>query len=130
MKVSNGITRTVLAIGGIVVKFPSLRHGRRYFVMGMLGNVLEREHWRLYQHPQLAPAYHCGPFGLWLVMKRYRNIVNRQLTEDEKRTLPFIGTDDNGANVAIEGDKLILVDYGNPTWFYFACIAEQVEKQP
>jgi hypothetical protein len=53
-------------------------------------------------------------------MKRYRNIVNRQLTEDERRTLPFIGIDDNGANVAIDEGKLILVDYGNPTWFYFA----------
>jgi len=119
---TNGVTRRVFFIGNFAIKFPNLQHGMRYFVMGMLGNILEREHWRLYQHPQLAPAYHCGPFGLWLIMKRYRNIVNRQLTEDERRALPFIGIDDNGTNIAIDNGKLILVDYGNHDWFY--CVME------
>ncbi len=117
---TNGVTRRVFFIGNFAIKFPSLQYGMRYFVMGMLGNILEREHWRLHQHPQLAPAYCCGPFGLWLVMKRYRSIVNRQLTDDERRSLPFIGIDDNGANIAIDDGKLILVDYGNHDWFYCA----------
>jgi hypothetical protein len=118
MKMAHGVNRVVLAIGGVAIKLPSLRNGPRYFVHGMLSNLLEHNHWHLAKHPQLAPVYHCGPFGLWLVMKRYRTILDRSLTVDEMASLPFIGIDNNGANVAVEDGQLVLVDYGNVDWYY------------
>ncbi|MCC6454189.1 MAG: hypothetical protein IT328_04550 [Caldilineaceae bacterium] len=120
MQIRRGVTRSVLLIGNLAIKFPSLRHGQRYFIYGMLGNVLESSHWKQCNHHNLAPVYHCGPFGLWLVMKRYRTILERSLTADELATLPFIGIDNNGANVAVEDGRLILVDYGNVGWYYIA----------
>lgn len=119
-KVTRGANRLVLAIGNVVIKIPSLHNGPRYFVQGMLSNMLEDEYWRLHRHRQLAPVHHCGPLGLWQVMKRYRNIINRRLTTEERSTLPFINIDDNGANIAIDNDELVLIDYGNVDWYYLA----------
>ena len=116
--IKSGVTRNVICVGNIVIKFPRAHHGIRYFVMGMLGNILEYEHWNLHKHPRLAPVYDCGPLGLWLVMKRYKHILNRQLTDSERKLFPFIDIDDNGANIADEDGVLILFDYGNPSLFY------------
>lgn len=119
-KVTRGTNRLVFAIGNVAIKIPSLHNGPRYFVQGMLSNMLEDEYWRLHRHRQLAPVYHCGPLGLWQVMKRYRNIINRRLTTEERSTLPFINIDDNGANIAIDNGELVMIDYGNVDWYYVA----------
>lgn len=111
-----GMSRTVLLIGPWAVKIPSARHGARLFVLGLLGNLNEAERWRLSHHPQLAPVVLCGPLGLWLVMRRYRQVLRRRLTPAERATLPFLGLDNNGANVARAAGRLVLVDYGNPDW--------------
>jgi hypothetical protein len=116
--IARGVNRFVVGFGNIVIKLPSLRYGSRYFVQGMLSNLLEHNHWHICKHPQLAPVYHCGPLGLWLIMRRYRHVLSRRLTEQERRTLPFIGIDDNGTNVAVDNGRLVLVDYGNVDWFY------------
>lgn len=116
--IKHGATRAVFLIGGWAIKIPSFRYGQRYFVYGCLGNILERDHWKIQGHPQLAPVYFCFPLGLFLVMKRYRDLVIRRLTEDEKNTLPFTNFDDNGHNFAYEDGKLVLFDYGNVNFFY------------
>lgn len=116
MQVNFGVTRTVYAVGSVVIKVPRLRHGPRYFLYGMLSNLLEHNRWHLTRHPNLAPVYHCGPFGLWLVMKRYRRLLRRRLTACEREALPFTGIDDNGHNVAVDDGRLVLVDYGNIDW--------------
>lgn len=115
--IKQGVNRTVLLVGPVAIKFPSWRNGARYFVSGQLGNILEAEHWRMSQHPNLAQVYHRGPLGLWLVMKRYRFVLCRRLTERELETLPFINIDNNGHNVAVEESRLILLDYGNSDWY-------------
>lgn len=118
MVISKGMGRIALAIGEIVIKLPSFHNGQLYFIHGLLGNLNESERWNLHRHPQLAQVYHCGPLGLWLVMKRYRSIVRRTLTTAERDTMPFVGIDNNAANVAIDDGKFILFDYGNVGWYY------------
>lgn len=116
LTIARGAGRTVLLLGGLAVKFPSPRNGARYFVTGMLANLLERDHWRMSRHPNLAPVIACGPLGLWLVMPRYRTLVRRRLTPAELAQLPFLGVDNNGDNVAAQDGRLILIDYGNVGW--------------
>lgn len=82
----------------------------------MYGNILEVDHWRKSRHPNLAPVYVVGPFGLWLVMKRYRTLVRRRLTAEEVDALPFIGLDNNGANVAWDNGRFVVIDYGESDW--------------
>lgn len=106
--------RTALLVYGVVVKVPSLRNGIKYFVMGMLANILERERWTLSKHPMLAPVYWCAPFGLVSVQKRCEPVLPRLLTSEEVAALPFIGYDNNGHNAAITEAGVVLVDYGNP----------------
>lgn len=113
-----GVTRAVLLIFNFAIKFPSFKYGQRYFVYGCLGNLLERDHWKLHHHPQLAPVYFCAPLGLFLIMKRYHTLLNRRLTHNERNSLPFSNIDDNGHNIAYDQGKFILIDYGNADWFY------------
>ena len=117
MVICRGASRTVLLIGPWAIKIPTLRHGQRMFVLGIYGSIQESEAWRLTRHPNLAPVFWCAPFGLLLIMRRYHQIVTRRLTPEERDTLPFIGIDDNGANVAQDGGRLVLIDYGNTGWY-------------
>lgn len=120
MRTVRGMTRTVVLVGNWAIKFPSLRNGQLLFIYGMLGNLREHGHWSLYHHPNLAPVYHCGPLGLFLIMKRYRNVVTRRLLQNEIARLPFKGIDNNGTNIALDDGKFVLFDYGNQDWEYVA----------
>lgn len=111
--IARGVGRTVFLVGRVAIKVPSFRHGTRYFVMGMLSNMNERERWLLCKHPSLMPVYLCAPFGLLAVQKRCREPLGRLLTKDEVARLPFIGYDNNGHNAGLEGDRVVLFDYGN-----------------
>jgi hypothetical protein len=113
-EIRRGVNRTVLLIGPWAIKVPSFRNGSRYFVYGMLGNLLERDHWRMSHHPRLAPVLACGPLGLLLVMERLPFVLDRALTPDELRQFPFLNLDNNGDNVGIGPHGLTLFDYGNP----------------
>ncbi|KPV55048.1 hypothetical protein SE17_00165 [Kouleothrix aurantiaca] len=126
--VGRGVSRTAILIGPYAIKVPSFRHGARYFVMGMLGNILERDHWRMSHHPQLAPVYACGPLGLWLVMKRYTVVLDRLLTPEEQASFPFMNIDNNGANVASDNGKLVLIDYGNTGWYLVVDPLQDMEE--
>lgn len=50
-------------------------------------------------------------------MRRYHELLDRRLTAAERATLPFIGIDDNGANIAVAHGQLVLIDYGNSDWY-------------
>lgn len=116
--VAHGATRTVILIGRIVIKFPTLRHDAQCFALGLLANVNEHLAWRKTRHANLAEVFGRGPFGLWLVMRRYEVIVDRALTAEEIQGLPFCCIDNNGANVAFgENGEFVLIDYGNPSWY-------------
>lgn len=111
-----GVTRTVLLIWKYAVKFPSWRNGTRYFLLGLLGNRLEWEHWQMTRHHRLAPVLHCGPMGLWLVMSRCHVLYGRRITDAERADFPFLNMDDNGQNLGVYQGRLVLVDYGNVGW--------------
>ena len=117
MPIRRGMSRTVWLVGRWAIKVPRARHGARFFVLGMLGNLNEAERWRLLRHPRLAPVRACGPLGLWLVQPRYRHFLGRRLTRSERAAFPILNLDDNGANVAVGPTGLVLVDYGNPDWY-------------
>lgn len=106
--------------GSYAFKVPSFRHGTLYFVMGMLGNLLERDIWRRSHHPMLAPLYVSAPFGLLNVYRRYRTLLRRTLTKAELATLPFINFDNNGHNIALEDGRLVVIDYGNLDAYFIA----------
>lgn len=117
----NGTTRFAIAIGSIVIKFPKFGargyYGFDFLLMGMLGNALERKRFKKakeYQkHQHLAEMYFCFPLGLFNVSKRYRTLLERQLTYEEKNKIPLLNIDDTYGNTAIEGTKVIILDYGN-----------------
>lgn len=114
LQVRRGMNRVVLLCGGWAIKLPSLRNGHRYFVSGMLSNLLEADHWQRTKHPALARVYLSLPFGLLLVAQRYDYILTRRLTRDEEDALPFLNYDNNGHNAALYEGRIVLVDYGNP----------------
>lgn len=109
-----GVNRTVIFIGSYAIKFPSFRNGIKYFVYGMLANMLEYEKWNLSKSPYLMPVYYRFPFGLFTVNKRYYNVLDRLLTKEELDKLPLINFDNNGNNAAIDNGQIIIIDYGNP----------------
>lgn len=111
-----GVGRRVLLVGPYAVKVPSLHNGWLYFIYGLLGNLLEALRWEATRHPQLAPVLHRGPLGLWLVMRRYPHVLTRRLTAEELATLPFLEVDNNGENIAWDGQRFVLLDYGNTAW--------------
>lgn len=113
VRIERGVSRIVILVGNWAIKLPYVREGQRYFVQGMLGNVVENHHWRTHRHPSLAPVYFCAPLGLLLVMKRFGTVLDRLLTDDEIGTIPFYGIDNNGSNIALENGKFVVIDYGN-----------------
>ena len=67
--VRHGATRTVLLIGPYAVKVPSLRHGTRNFLTGMLANMQEatfaKAGW-----PVVCPVLFSLPVGLVVILPR------------------------------------------------------------
>lgn len=125
MSIKSGVSRIVLLIGRYAIKIPRCNRGDDFFVLGMQGNILERERWRASKrdypngHPALAPIYFCFPFGLLLIMKRYRMMLDRPLTREEIAALPFINVDNNGNNAALdEQGRIVIIDYGNCDMHY------------
>ena len=110
LRIISGMTRHVILIGGLAIKFPHVRNGAYFTVLGMLANMNERDLWKSYHHRCLAKVYWCAPFGLFLVMKRYRYYIPHFVPEG---ALPFRGTENKPDSLAIEGGVVILLDYGN-----------------
>lgn len=120
MSFKAGVSRVVLLVGRFAIKVPNPRWGMKYFVMGMLGNMLERERWVLSKHPALVPVLACAPLGLLAIQRRCSEIAPRLLTKDEITNLPFIGYDNNGHNAGLLDGRLVLFDYGNADMYLIA----------
>jgi hypothetical protein len=120
---SRGISRFVFLFDKFVIKFPYLKYGMRYFVMGMYGNLQEHEYYNIENHPNLGKVYYCAPFGLFLIMKRYHQPLNMILEQKDISSTfnMFIypeQIDNNGHNIFYDNYNLILVDYGNCSLLY------------
>lgn len=64
-----GITREVLIIGKIVIKFPSIRT-YMLFLKGLSCNSIERNLYKIFGSNMLCPVWFKFPFGLFIVMPR------------------------------------------------------------
>jgi hypothetical protein len=121
MKICKGTSRIVLLIGNLAIKIPRLSNGRRFFVIGMLGNVNEAKYFfRDYNRDRrLAEVLFCFPFGLFSINKRY-DIINdiedvnigglgAENLDYYSGNCKNLGRDDKG--------NIKILDYGNSDFF-------------
>lgn len=85
MKIEHGITRSVLLIGPLAFKFPSVKNGHKMFLEGMLANWKEREFYRVgndYYKGLLAKSFFCSWLGLVSIQERVT--INTDVIDSEK----------------------------------------------
>lgn len=69
MKFKRGITREVIIIGRVAIKFPSVRT-YEFFLTGLLCNIQERKFYKTLRSDKLCPVWFKFPLGLFIVMPR------------------------------------------------------------
>ncbi len=124
--IKHGMSRRVILIGNYAIKFPRIGNGQGMFLIGLLGNYVEADRYKLSKgysaEKSLAKVVFSLPLGLCTVMRRYK-LLDRKLTRQELDKLPFTYSDridNNGANMGIdEKDNIIVLDYGNVDMFLF-----------
>lgn len=114
LRIAHGMTRLVLLIGPVVIKVPRWRTGYGWSY-GLLANCHEALRWRTLRHPQMARVLWSMPGGWLLVARRYRRYADMDRRAVEA-ALPFGGVDTKPGNVALDGGRLVLLDYGNEGW--------------
>jgi hypothetical protein len=110
-----GISRTVLLVGPLAIKVPTVRYGWAKFLRGLLANMQERE-WARMVDGRLCPIVFSLPGGWLVVMLRAR-----PLTDYEWRALdPIVGDAFRELPVERKSDsfgvlygRYVAVDYGN-----------------
>lgn len=119
MRISYGITRSVLLIGKYAFKFPSVRNGHQIFLEGLLANWKERQFYksgkgyftRLNGSPLLAKSYFCLWFGLCSIQERVQ-VKTNDLTELEIKDFEGITTDTKPINFGYNYFwELVCLDY-------------------
>ena len=116
--VLHGASRTVVLVGHLAFKFPSLRIGWRPFLRGLIANSLEREWWHSAYNEDLCPVPFSIPGGWLVVMPRCEPVVD--LTQDryemfvncEDHVIPAEFKDDSFGWLGGDGGRLVAVDYG------------------
>lgn len=134
-----GVTREVFLIGAFAIKLPSFR-GWRFFLMGLLANLQEREFAKT-GWPELCPVLWMAPGGFLSIMPRCQPLtfedwvgfdhrefcsraehyagqnydlagghVNHMLAEPEGMVVP---AENKQCSFGWLGDRLVAVDYGN-----------------
>jgi len=121
IKIAWGYNRFVLLFGNYVIKFPNIFNGERAFVVGQ--NAIIREYELSLQAQnnndhRLGYVYCRGWFGLFLIMKRYTHILNRELTNIEVQMLPIANPDLKIGNYAVENNQIVVIDYGHSDCWY------------
>ncbi len=127
MNFKRGTTRVAFLIGKYAIKIPRFWHtsnGHRWkiFLRGILANI-DEDYWWKYskQKDKLCPIIVKGPLGLFLIMKRAK-----ELTEDEYNNinlLDFSGLplDAKLVNFGKINDKILLVDYADSRYMCSEC---------
>lgn len=107
MKLRSGQTRVVLLVGKVAIKFPRPFHGWKFFLMGMLANINEKE-WSGFDY-RLCQVFWSFPMGLALCMRRAE-----PWPEDaplpEMLGLPFL--DMQPSNFGTVEGVAVSIDYG------------------
>lgn len=111
-----GITRTVVLIGPLALKFPSHRHRFRYFRQGMTANRLERltwlrfTFWQFSASERMCPSLWCSPMGLVLVQRRVKPLDRVPLPEELCHIWRW-STDHKRENYGVLDGRVVCVDY-------------------
>jgi hypothetical protein len=112
MKLRHGITRSVLLVGRLAIKVPTMRHGWQSFIKGMLANDQEAFWWSETRNPLLCPVLWSAPLGLVTVQRR----VDRVATEDDPIDLDafqHLPQDNKPCNFGFLGERMVKIDYGS-----------------
>lgn len=110
LKIDSGLTRTVLLTDSVAIKFPNIRFGWKFFLMGMVANLQEKHIYKNYNfhYNCLCPVIFSF-FGLFLIMKRVDKYVE---SDEEIISLLEFGFDRNIENYGYIKNKLVIFDYG------------------
>lgn len=118
-----GATRTVYLFKSYVVKVPIYTLGSKHFLTGLLANLNEAL-WcqtKLPQERHLPKIHYVAPFGLFLIMRRYRPVKHRglfwthltQVIVTSSLHKDFWLSDAKPENFGFDGTTLIKLDSGN-----------------
>lgn len=112
-RVTSGASRDCWLIGRYAIKVPSLRHGWRMFLIGVLANMQETAHWQVSKHPQLARVTWAA-WGGWLnIYVRYA-AWEQPITKAALDTLPIYNPDPKQSNYGVnEAGQIVVLDYGH-----------------
>ncbi len=107
-----GVFRRVLLVHSVAVKLPRLRH----LLSGMRCNRWEREMWRTWR-PQfdwctLCPVVAADPFGLFVVMRRATQPVDRTDIDQLPDYYPSITAELKPDDYGWLDGQVVAVDYG------------------
>lgn len=114
----HGATRTVILVGGLAFKFPSLAYGWRPFLRGLLANMQERDWWHSSANDGLCPIRFSLPGGFLVVMPRCEPVVDvakvyESFVERGSHRIPAENKDDSFGWLGGDVGHLVVVDYGN-----------------
>lgn len=113
--VRDGISRTVILIGALAFKVPTVSLGWRYFLQGLLANMQEASWWRLTRDPRLCPVQWSIPGGWLVVMRRARVLTESEwlALRDEHWRHDDLPVERKADSLGLLDGRLVAVDYGN-----------------
>jgi hypothetical protein len=113
MNLKYGLTRTVLLIGKYAIKFPRIRWGWKFFLMGFVANLQEKETYERFKdfyNIKLCPVL-FGFAGIILIMRRVDKHVESFEEIEEYIKNNNTSIDLNFENFGYIDNELVLVDY-------------------
>lgn len=116
-RVRSGCSRTVLLVGGLALKVPTLRYGWRPFLRGLLCNMNEMD-WRRNNDPRLCPIVWAAPGGWLLVMRRARELTPAEWVRFDRQAFDRSGdyavpAEAKPDSFGVYAGRIVAVDYGD-----------------
>ena len=114
LSINKGITRVVILMGGIVIKFPRIGVGQINFLTGCLANLKERQktRWGIYKD-LITPTLWCLWGGLMAIQKRI-TVKEEPLPKDVLGKFRSLTADSKPTNFGYTKDgRLVCCDYGD-----------------
>lgn len=122
LHVTNGIMRKVLLTNRYAIKVPSLRHGWKYFLHGLLANYHEANLWACAKADgsavsgflsMLCPVVWAS-WGGWIVVMRRAEEISQQQWDATPWPDDFPVGDRKVDNFGLLDGRVVCVDYGTP----------------
>jgi hypothetical protein len=114
--VTIGLTRNVLLVGNVAIKFPTSKNWP-LFLHGLLANMQERQY-STTGDPRLCPVLFASRLGFWLVMQRAIPLSDEDWTTfdlakfrmEAEGYIPVEGKRNSFGKI---GEQIVAVDYGS-----------------